>query len=242
MENHPRINILTPLINHPKIILGSFPTWALTGQDSDSIETREKKSKEKTKNGDMDFFYGSSINRFWDWYKIFYDGEIETNNVETIKGSLNRNSIGITDIIISCDRLNQSSLDKHLTNRIYNHNFFRYPQKGETIKILCTSKGVMNEMFIKQVLLKSPKQFKIDADTSNNFQRLVLEKIKGNYRLLKNPFYNSIELESGGSIECFSIPSPGSPYRRLIDFGLNGSPVQEYLDSYLKEVFDWFKN
>jgi len=242
MEIHPRINISHPLINHSKIILGSFPTWALTGLDSDDLEIRDKKNKEKVKNGDMDFFYGSSINRFWDWYKNFYDAEIEPNDVETIKGSLNRNSIGITDIIVSCDRLNQSSLDKHLTNRIYNHNFFRHPQEGEIIKILCTSKGVMNEMFIKQVLLKSPKLFKIDTNTSNSFQGLLLEKIKGESRLLKNPFYNSIELESGGSIECCSIPSPGSPYRRLIDFGLNGSPVQEYLDSYLKEVFDWFKN
>ena len=77
---------------------------------------------------------------------------------------------------------------------------------------------------------------------SNIFQFTAIQKINGDIRLVKNPFFTIIETESGGSIECFCIPSLGSPYRRLIDFGLNGSAAREYLNNYLKEVFDWFKD
>jgi hypothetical protein len=220
--------------------LGSFPTWSLTTPDNDKNETYKQKELERIRNKDVEFFYGSSINRFWNWYKTFVDPKIERENIKTIIESLELNSIGITDVIFSCERANKSALDKHLTNRIYNHQFFNYPSKGETVKILCTSKGVMNEMLFNPAFFKIHNELKANTDYVNVFQTKLLEKIGGDLSPIRNPFFRSFETALGGLIQCIALPSPGSPYRRLIDFGLVNSNAEDYLQSYLKEAFNWF--
>jgi predicted ATP-binding protein involved in virulence len=148
MEHHPRLNQSDLIIRKPKIILGSFPPWSLTEPDFEKFETLTQKEFERINNRDFPFFYGSYVNRFWNWYQKFIDEAISKEDIDSIQKSLKEKSIGITDVIISCTRKDRSALDKHLTNRTYNHQFFKYPKKGETIKILCTSKGVMNEMLL----------------------------------------------------------------------------------------------
>ena len=96
MEHHPRINTSDTLIKESKIILGSFPTWSITNPDSD------QKNSERKKNGDLPFYYGSSANRFWLWYQKYVDPQVSKENVESIQKSLEKRSIGITDMIISC--------------------------------------------------------------------------------------------------------------------------------------------
>ena len=76
MEFHPRINRSTRIIEKSRIILGSFPTWSLTDPDPEKNETKAQKELERIKNNDFDFFYGSSINRFWRWYQDFVDNQI----------------------------------------------------------------------------------------------------------------------------------------------------------------------
>lgn len=234
MEYHPRIDILNPLVKESKIILGSFPTWCLTKPDNN------QKKAERIKNGDISFFYGSSVNRFWFWYQKNLDQSISKANITSIQKSLNEQSIAITDVIISCTRKDRSALDKHLTNRTYNYQFFEYPKKGKTIKIICTSKGVMNEMLLSSTFFKLHPRLKINPIKSNTFQNQLIKKVKGDSNLIRNPFYHLIEVESGGIIECIALPSPGSPYRRLIDFGFNSNDADIYLNSYLRYVFDWF--
>ncbi|OGS74393.1 MAG: hypothetical protein A3F91_02435 [Flavobacteria bacterium RIFCSPLOWO2_12_FULL_35_11] len=235
MEFHPRINIADTSLKESKIILGSFPTWSLSNSD-----LNEDKKAIQMKNGDVPFFFGSSVNRFWDWYYKYVDNLIIIEDANSIQKSLKANSIGITDLIISCDRKDKSSLDKHLTKRTYNHNFFEDPKQGENIKLLCTSKGVMNEMLLNKKFFKIHPKLKIDIEKSVIFQKQMIQKIDGNLNLVKNPFYRSIKSESGGNIECISIPSPGSPYRRLVDFGFNSKNAETFLDDYLKVAFEWF--
>lgn len=242
MESHPRINITNSQLSEGKIILGSFPTWALTPPDKDKKETTEEKELQRIKNNDLNYFYGSSNNHFWNWYSEFVDTTISKENVESIQKSLIQNKIGITDVIFQCTRKNRSSLDKHLTDRIYNHSFFRYPEKEERIKILCTSKGVMNDMLLNKHFYKEHSNLKPDEIKSNIFQTEVLLRIQGNSDSIKNPFYKTIKCESGGIIECFAIPSPGSPFRRLGDFGMGNQDLKKYLFAYLEEVFIWFKS
>lgn len=237
MEIHPRINISDPLLQQSKIIVGSFPTWSLS--NSENNEIRKEKEIVRIKNNDLPFFFGSSINRFWDWYRKYLDNKVIKNDISSIQNSLKTNSIGITDLIVSCDRKDKSSLDKHLTKRTYNHIFFEYPKKGQTLKILCTSKGVMNEMLLNKKFFKVHPELQINFKKSIDFQSSIIEKINGNSNYIKNPFCILIETEFGGIIECVSIPSPGSPYRRLIDFGLNSKDSNQFLDNYLKVVFDW---
>ncbi len=240
MEYHPRINVTDKKLNEQRIILGSFPTWALTLPDVDKGENVEEKELERIKNKDINYFYGSSINQFWNWYKEFLDHKISKENISSIDASLKSNKIGITDVIFSCERNNRSGLDKHLTNRTYNQSFFRYPAKGETIKILCTSKGVMNEMLLNKNFFALHPLLSIDYALSDNYQAELIKKINGNLNSVRNPFYKIMTCESGGTIECMAIPSPGSPYRRLMDFGIKDQSPQIYLSNYLKEAFSWF--
>lgn len=242
MENHPRINSSNLIIQKSKIILGSFPTWALSGPDFEKQESVKVKELERKKNEELKYFYGSSINRFWGWYENYIDHHISKDDIISIQNSLNENAIGITDVILSCSRKGKSALDKNLTNRIYNHQFFKYPKQGHSIKIICTSKGVMNEMLLSRKFFKLHPRLKINSNKSNFYQIQLLNKIKGDIEVIRNPFYQLIEIESGGSIECISLPSPGSPYRRLIDFGFNSNDADAYLNNYLRYAFDWFNS
>jgi len=151
-EYHPWVSIDTPRITQPKIILGSFPIWSLTRHELDPNEQSHFVSIRIKKTGEFPFFYGSAVNRFWLWYQTYLDVHIELLNKDSILSSLQANQIGITDAILSCTRKEKSALDKDLSKRLYNHRFFTYPQTGEVKKILCTSKGVMNEMLLHNIL------------------------------------------------------------------------------------------
>ncbi len=238
MEIHPRINLSNPVLKQSKIILGSFPTWSLSASQTNEIKL--EKENARIENNDIPFFFGSSVNRFWAWYNKYVDNEVSIKNINSLEKSLKSNSIGITDLIFSCHRKDKSSLDKHLTKRTYNHNFFEYPKKEETLKILCTSKGVMNEMLLNKKFFKTHSELQINIKKSDGFQNRFMKKFNGNQNHIKNPFCVSIETETGGIIECTSIPSPGSPFRRLVDFGFDSNDSNQFLDNYLKVVFDWF--
>lgn len=240
MEHHPRTKISKPVIDNQRIILGSFPTWSLTDPDPEKNENLSQKEEARKKNGDVQFYYGSSINRFWNWYKKYIDSSAVKGNLDTIQNSLLKNDIGITDVIISCSRKNKSALDKHLTKRTYNHQFFNYPKKGETLKILCTSKGVLNEMLLNSKFFKLHDSLIINLEESEINQKKITNTLNGNSNLVRNPFYRILEMESGGTIECMCTPSPGSPYRRLVDFGCTTEDADTFLDEYLSFVFNWF--
>jgi len=238
MEIHPRIKLRDSSLKTSKIILGSFPTWTLTSSQFDEI--RNEKEITRIKNNDIPFFFGSSINKFWNWYYEYVDCKIIINDIKSIKKSLKVNKIGITDVIFSCKRSGKSSLDQHLTSRVYNHIFFEYPKKGKTLKILCTSKGVMNQMLFNKKFFKTHQELKINFKESVNFQNKIVKKSKGQLNNIKKPLCLIINTEIGGVIECVSIPSPGSPYRRLVDFGFDSNDSDKFLDDYLKVAFDWF--
>ncbi|MFD2036062.1 hypothetical protein ACFSKL_14760 [Belliella marina] len=242
MENHPRIDKNNTIIKKSKIILGSFPTWALTNPDPEKNETFKEKENERMKNGDLHFFYGSSTNKFWLWYQKYIDQKVAKNDIHSLINSLENNSIGITDVIMSCNRKNKSSLDKHLTNRLYNHHFFQIPKTGGKIKILCTSKGVMNEMLLNTQFFKMHNNLTLNLEKSLILQNQIIQDIMCDTELIKKPICSVINVNSGGTIECIAIPSPGSPYRRLIDFGFNCNDADNFLNNYLKATFKWFSN
>lgn len=241
MEIHPRIKKTDKKLTETKIVLGSFPTWTLTSPDEEKGETFEEKEWHRSKNSDIPFFYGSSTNRFWIWYQNFIDSNITKEDIRGIQKSLKRNKIGLTDVIFECSRKNRSSLDSALSKRVYNHDFFRYPKKGEVIKILCTSKGVMNSMLLNKTFFSCHPELKINYIKSDLYQREIVSRIKGNIKQVKRPFFRYIECNNGGVIECISIPSPGSPYRGLRSFGLKNQTGEYYLNSYLEQAFIWFK-
>ena len=241
MEYHPRINLSDERLIQSKIILGSFPTWSLSRSENETINQEKKVTR--IKNGDVSYFYGSTNNQFWIWYEKYIDPNVKHLDIKSVKFSLKKNKIGLTDVIYSCKRKEKSALDKHLTQRIYNHDFFVYPKQGEKLKILCTSKGVLNEMLLSNNFFKIHTSLEINIEKSVGFQNRFINKFNGNQNNIKKPCCVLIESETGGVIECVSIPSPGSPYRRLIDFGFDSNNLNDsnlFLDNYLKVIFDWF--
>lgn len=241
MEFHPRIDVQNPLIEEDKIVLGSFPIWTLSDVRAENVQINRERLRERLKNEEMDFYYGSRGNHFWLWYQKYLDLQISIKDASSIRNSLKENSIGITDLIVSCDRKGRSALDKHLTNRTYNHAFLKLPEKGEKKKILCTSKGVMNDMLLNKHFFDKFRPLKVNASKSSNFQEEIIKNIKGELPLVTKPFFQYIECDDGGTIEVFSLPSPGSPYRKLETFGLGINSRTDYLHNYLLTVFEWFK-
>lgn len=239
MEYHPRLNFENLKINKNRIVLGSFPTWSLSDITNVSADIISEKIANRNRRGEFPYYYGSSTNLFWKWYKSFVDLEIESDNIQSIVASLERNKIGITDVIKSCERKGKSALDHHLTNRSYNLNFFEYPSSGNCLKILCTSKGVLNQMFLTKSFFNIHENLNRDKIRSDHFQLKFLEAIDGDSQLVKTPIFHSLDVTGGGTIECLAIPSPGSPFRGLINFGLHSLDLQAYLNAYIKSAFNW---
>ncbi|MEZ2337617.1 hypothetical protein AB6735_18370 [Mucilaginibacter sp. RCC_168] len=79
---------------------------------------------------------------------------------------------------------------------------------------------------------------KLNYLKSELIQNEFVEKTDGDINLIRKPIFAEIDVKNGGKIQCLSIPSPGSPYRKLNDFGI-AKAIN--LDNYLFEVFKWFK-
>jgi hypothetical protein len=240
MEYHPRVSLSDQPLLQTKIILGSFPTWSLAR--SKDVMDNQRRTDQKEMCGELDFFYGSSSNHFWSWYRKFFDQSIKVDDIKSIKSSLEEHEVGITDMILSCQRKGTSALDKHLTQRIYNYSFLGTEKNKGVVKILCTSKAVMNQMLLTRQFLAKHPSATIDHDESNHMEKQIINTIGGQHRL-NQPIFRVLKfVDQVDRVECLALPSPGSPFRKLAEFGLpekhNGS---DYLEKYLAVGFDWFK-
>lgn len=232
---------LNKKLSQKKIILGSFPTWTLTTPDKTKGETEEEKSAERRKNGDLPFYYGSSTNVFWNWYSAFVDDLVHPTDLIAIKNSLEKNKIGITNVITSAKRKEKSSFDYDLYDRTYNFNFFIYPRVEENLRILCTSKAVLNEMLFAKGFFEKHPSISKDIDETSNLRKCIINGINETHGEMNQPICQALKVNGGGTIECVSIPSPGSPFRGLQYFGKPKEMQSKlFLRSYLKNVFSWF--
>lgn len=122
IEMHPFGNFVPNNIQY--LILGSF-----TG----------KRSEEDIKNG-YDWFYGTKRNLFWPIMEEVYGKQLkskeEKQNLFAILG------IGITDIILSCERRSNSNLDMNLINIVLNHEVTKILKHNKIKKIFFSSKFV----------------------------------------------------------------------------------------------------
>ncbi len=108
------------------LVIGSFP-----GKES----TQAKKED--------DWFYGAKRNQFWKLLENVYNIELKTKDDK--KNLFNKAKIGITDIIESCKRKENSNSDSNLINKTYNSKLAEIIETNPIDKILFTSKGVKNE-------------------------------------------------------------------------------------------------
>ena len=238
MEKDPLLRGFKPLSN-PRIILGSFPTWTLTTPDKSKGETSYQKRRQREQNGDFPFFYGSARNLFWEWFQKYVDSTLDPKDIVSIKAALEQHDIGITNLIRAAVRKGRSSFDYDLSQRTYNYMFFKKPENN--IKILCTSKTVLNEMLLKKGFFDIYQRLGLHYNTAEiSTQQSLLYSIGAN-TVLRQPIYRCLKTKQGHSIECLAIPSPGSPFRGLAYFGQKkGQPTKEFLEAYLRMAFNWF--
>jgi len=226
----------TPL-KESRLIVGSFPTFALT--EGDKSQVNEKRELREA-NGDIPYYYGTSVNQFWNWYQKYVDANIDAKELASIEKSLSERQIGITNVIISAKRKGKSNFDYDLYNREYRRDFFKIPGKGETLKILCTSKEVLHGMLFTPGYLKSQPELFHDHDESKLFESSYIQSLNASTPPSK-PISKILITKAGGRIECIAIPSPGSPFRTLRYYGFNNRfSTKGFLNRYLEQTFEWF--
>lgn len=235
IENHPYLN--QGIINNSKgLILGSFPVWQCTNPDS------KEKTEKREKTGSHRFFYGSSQNLFWKLYSKYLSPLDNNYTKQNILDSLNKEKISISDLIVSASRYpHKSSLDNSLKQKTYNIDGICSLIKNGVCRILCTSKGVLDDL--EKILLSSKKlSTSVNKYKSDALNRLIIRSVHKKAKLDKRI---AIVFDTDhGIIEAISIPSPGSPFRRLKDFGFRkeiSEGNKSYLDRYFKMSFKFLK-
>jgi G:T/U-mismatch repair DNA glycosylase len=229
-ETHPFLE-LGKVPNAKKLILGSFPVYSITLPDT------EEKNKIRKSDGTVQFFYGSCYNSFWRLYHLYIDNNLQIPiTPEFALSNLSKNQIAISDMIIECQRNGKSALDIDLTKRIYNIEMMNEYLESGVIKILCTSKGVM-EMFHEKVA-KKYKEFVWQGTESKKWQSEIISNLKGDESQIKKLICKQY-LFKGNTIRLISIPSPGSPQRQLKQFGFTGGDWRAYADLYFELSFKW---
>lgn len=232
IETHPYIKG-GEITGSTKLILGSFPVYECTDNDN------EIKRQNRQKKGTTRFFYGSYRSKFWLLYKDIIDQTILLPpDPELILRSLTQRSIAISDTILSCQRHDYSSEDTKLIKRTYNITGIQTLIKNGVFKILCTSKGVLNDLE-KQIIFKKKSPFgQIDNLAGCNFQDNFIKKIGGNNNIISGPIAK-VFLVNNVQVKALAMPSPGSPQRRLADFGFNGQDGETYSQRYFLKAFNW---
>lgn len=106
-EEHPFQACIPP--NAKKLIIGSIPPqrFCIQKQEPNSLYPN-----------DVNFYYGSRDNSFWDLvgevFNISFEKENTQSAIDQREKFLRDNSIGITDVVGKCNRLNDSAEDKNL--------------------------------------------------------------------------------------------------------------------------------
>lgn len=235
IETHPFLE-LGRIPNATKLILGSFPVYECT--DPDNLVKQQTRNNE----GTIRFFYGSVDSSFWTLYKTYVGNQLDIPfNSDNILTSLRENKISISDNIISCQRHDMSSEDSKLKGKNWNRQGLLEILGTTVIKILCTSKGVLSDLESKIVCPAFNGIGLLNVPMSTDFQSRFIEQIEGNPDLVMNPIARAYNINNR-NVLALAIPSPGSPQRRLKNFGFNGQNWRQYLETYYSEAFDWFIN
>ena len=167
--------------NATKLIIGTMPPARICNKE--------------LKSDDIDFFYGSNDNYFWNIMKFLDDTKIKRlsdkdlntykdikfNNIDDCKKFLDDNNIGIVDIVENCIHNNNSAADNDLLS-IKNINLVKILKENKEIKeIFCTSefvKTLISVYYAKKIIKNEhDKYYKVsfsERDISLNYDLFVL--------------------------------------------------------------------
>lgn len=130
------------------LIIGTFPIRKFTARLMSEIKPHE-----------IDFHYGGEGNQLWKLLGASF--ELELTSKEAIQSFLEKQKLGVGDLIRSCRRKNQSSLDKDLYDIEWNTNLIELIQKHEIKNLYFTGKGV-RQWFDRYIL--KPANFKPNCE------------------------------------------------------------------------------
>lgn len=231
-EEHPYLQ-QGCITDATRLILGSFPVYECTDPDN------EIKQRNRLKECSIRFFYGSVDSRFWQLYRCHVDGSITVPpNIELVLSSLRHKQIAISDTIISCERNEYSSADSDLINRRYNTEGVQRLLSNGVRKVLCTSKGVLADLEKRMILHGRPSFGVVDIDSSRGFQNDYLSSIGGAVDNIGNPVAKIFKVDDY-EIRALAIPSPGSPQRKLAQYGFVSGDRRAYIQAYYSQAFAW---
>ncbi len=232
VELHPFLKI-GESITASRMIVGTFPVYSIT-RPRNSLKAQVSRD-----NGNLQFFYGSSANQFWSWYQRFIDNTVNRKCNKSILASLKNHGIAISDVIVKCERKESSFRDSDLRAKDWNMRLANVIE-NQIDKILCTSKSQCGAMGWLRDRILIPSGFQLCPGESSQMHKQILESIQHSNHHVK-PIAQTL-IKNNKMITIISLPSPGSPYRRLVDFGYNAQMhhSETYLDNYLRQVFQWF--
>jgi hypothetical protein len=231
-ETHPFLQI-GENIPGSKMIIGTFPIYALTNPRT------PRKDQLQLERNDISFFYGSRSNWFWDWYRQYIDPQINIHQPATIIASMQQHQIGISDVVRQCFRREESFNDNDLRDKHWN-NALANTIEGNILKIICTSKSDSGAMGWLRDKILLPAGFTIIQAESIHLHQQILGVIpQSNMQLIP---VAQVLVKGIKRVSIVALPSPGSPQRRLADFGYVTSThtTTNYLHAYLSQTFNWF--
>lgn len=144
------------------LVIGSFP-----GKES----TQEKRQD--------DWFYGANRNQFWKLLENVYGIELKTKDDK--QKLFEKAKIGITDIIESCERNENSNSDSNLINKVYNSKLTQIIESNPIDGILFTSKGV-NKEFCEQFIVAENVDLITLPSPSPIYRRMSFQEKAENYK------------------------------------------------------------
>ncbi len=122
------------------------------------------------------------------------------------------------------------------TTRIYFLPRFQVAIQLATFYMETKLPGINSQIF---QFKKTHSKITIDIKESQRLEAEILSTVAADSKLIRTPITRILRVEDGGVIECVAIPSPGSPYRNLIDFGYNGNNSHLFIEEYLASTFNW---
>lgn len=231
-EFHPYLERGEAIVGN-RMIVGTFPVYSLT------LPRTAEKDQVKLRNADVDIFYGSNRNHLRAWYKEYVDPEVNILDPNSIWNSWQSKGIAVSDVIKSAIRQNGAN-DDGLESKEWNNALAGIVHK-RIDKIICTSKAQNGSLgwLIQHILI--PHGFVLNPVASNQLQNKILEQIEGAHHNFSNSIAK-VFTKGTKRVEIVALPSPGSPFRQLHQFGFDkkAHDNQAYLDEYLRRVFNWF--
>lgn len=232
LEIHPFLSLGENILGS-RMIVGTFPIFSLT-----QPRTQRKIELQKVR-GDMSFFYGSRSNLFWTWYKKYVDPNLSLGSPSAIIASLHLNKIAISDVIKECTRIEESFEDANLRNKVWNLQLATLIEANIS-KVICTSKASSGAMGWLNHKVLTPAGFTISPVATLRLHSNILSVMPNSKKKIMP--VAQVFRKGGRQISIVALPSPGSPQRRLIDFGYDKKvhTTSTFLDSYLRGAFKWF--